>query len=101
MKKLYRVVGFRDEETKNKYGDLLNKVVEVKNSVKVEINANTAQFWQEKCPNLEFGQVFTINYVWSDDTAYATFGFYEDLPEMEKINRILLEFLSSEEPKIV
>jgi hypothetical protein len=30
VRKLYRIVGFRDKETEEKFGDLLNKVVEVK-----------------------------------------------------------------------
>jgi len=101
VRKLYRIVGFCDKETEMGYGDLLNKVVEVKNSVKVEVNADTAVFWQEKHPNLEFGQVFTINYVFGSQVGNRTFGFYEDLPEMVAENSIQMKFLGEEEEKIV
>lgn len=101
MRKLYRIVGFRDEKTEEVYGDLLNKVVEVKNSVKVEVNADTAEFWQEKHPTLEFGQIFTINYVFGKQVGNNSFGFYEDLPEMVEANSIKLVYLGAEEDKIV
>lgn len=101
MKKLYRIVGFRDEETEMGYGDLLNKVVQVVSSVKIEVNADTAQFWQEQYPNLEFGQIFTINYVFGKQVNNNSFGFYEDLPEMVEKNRIKLVYLGEEEDKIV
>ena len=101
MRKLYRIVGFRDEKTEEVYGDLLNKVVEVKNSVKVEVNADTAEFWQEKHPTLEFGQIFTINYVFGSQVGNRTFGFYEGLPEMVAENSIQMKFLGEEEEKIV
>jgi len=101
VRKLYRIVGFRDKETEEKFGDLLNKVVEVKNSVKVEVNADTAEFWREKHPTLEFGQVFTINYVFGSQVNNNSFGFYEDVPEMVEANSIKLVFLGAEEDKIV
>jgi hypothetical protein len=101
VRKLYRIVGFRDEKTEEKYGDLLNKVVQVNNSIKVEINADTAEFWQEQHPNLEFGQIFTINYVFGSQVGNRTFGFYEDLPEMVAENSIQMKFLGEEEDKIV
>jgi hypothetical protein len=50
---------------------------------------------------LEFGQVFTINYVFGSQVGNRTFGFYEDLPEMVAENSIQMKFLGEEEEKIV
>ncbi len=101
MRKLYRVIGFLDEEAEKEYGDLLNKVVEVRNSVKIEVNADTAEFWQKNHPKLEFGQVFTVNYVFGQRVNGLAFGFYEDLPAMVETNKIKVKFLGEEEEKIV